>query len=105
MGTIATVTPSTKRTPQRIGQTLEWEGTFAMSGSYATGGDTLPAKALGMTTIDRGIIAVDVNVYFKIVPQANGDAKILAKVITTGTEVANASNLAAFVPFAIIRGR
>lgn len=105
MSTIATLTPGSKRSPQRIGTRLEWEGFITMTTSYATGGDTLTAKSLGMDRIDGGIIALELNHYYKVVPQTDGSAKLLGKVVTTAAEIANATNLSAEAPYAIIRGR
>lgn len=43
------------RKPQRIGTQQVWLGQVFFSNSYATGGDTITAKSLGMWTIDGGI--------------------------------------------------
>lgn len=106
MGTVATVTPiAGKKSPQRVGQVLKFEGTIAMSSSYATGGDTLSAKTLGMTAIEEGVIgSFDANL-LRIIPQTNGDAKIKAVVSNTGAEVANATNLSTVIAAAVINGR
>lgn len=95
MGTIAvTVAPANSgRKPQHIGQRLQWDGVIPMSTSYATGGDTLKASALGMNKISGGIIGEAGLNGYQLIPQTDGSAKIKAIVRTTGAEVASTTDL------------
>lgn len=106
MGAIITVTPDDPRRPQRIGTRLEWRGTIAMAASYATGGDVLDAKTLGMNAITGGLISNFDGTLFRVIPQTPpSTAKLKATVSTTAAEVANATNQSALVPQAVITGR
>lgn len=116
MGTIATVTPFSKRTPGRIGQHLQFAGKLTMSASYATGGDTVSAKVLGMTKIMGGMVSCAGGVVFELIPDTDpATAKVKAYrqkdpaaaggVDIALPEVANAVDLSALTPFAEIWGR
>lgn len=100
----AGIVPTTKRYPQRIGTMLMWFGTLTHTASYATGGDTLTAKSLGMNVIDAGIVMPTGANTFAVLAQTDGTAKLLATVQATAAQVANATNLSASSSFAIIVG-
>lgn len=94
----AGVVPATKRYPQRLGSLDFWMGKITHTASYATGGDTLQARQVGMNVIEGGIIACTLGgggVLFEILPQTDGTGKIRATVATSGAEIANATNLSA----------
>lgn len=104
MSTIATVTPVGKRYPQRIGTMLRALTGITGTASYATGGDTLTAKSLGLNVIDGGIMGTFNNHNFRVIPQTTGDAKIMVFVTSTGIELGNTVSWAGDVPFADIWG-
>lgn len=106
MGTVA-FTPNSARHPQHIGTLLEAQGNITMSNSYATGGDTLQASALGMSAIMDGVIGESGLNEYQLIPQnPPSTAKIKAIVGTTGAEVANATDLSGVTNLtAIIHGR
>lgn len=57
MAAVTSVNPKMgNRRPQVNGTQLEWRGTVNMAASYATGGDTVSAKSLGMTRIEGAIV-------------------------------------------------
>lgn len=104
MSTFTVLTPIGKRYPQRIGTQLQWNGTITGTASYATGGDTLTAKSLGMNAIEGGIFSCT-----SLLPQVitvAGLLTALVKIIVPSTlaEQANTSNLTAFVFTAILWG-
>lgn len=93
------------RRPQRIGTTLVWVGRITHTASYATGGDTLPAKLLGMNAIEHGLIGPVTNNMLEVLAQPDGSCKVRwASVGGGGVEVANASNLSAFSSLAMFFG-
>jgi hypothetical protein len=105
---VATITQAQNidvRKPQRIGQHLYWYGNLTMTGSYATNGDLLNANRLGMTAILGGIIANKGDTAFEVIPQPDGTALVLCRVMSTGLEVANGVSLATLAPWAQIIGR
>lgn len=106
MSSIATVTPiSSKRSLQRIGTNLAFMGFITGTASYATSGDTLGAKTLGMSEIEGGFISpVGTHTYQVIPNAADGDAKILIFVTSTGVQLGNTVSWATDVPFALIFG-
>jgi hypothetical protein len=104
MAALTTVTPASKRYPQREGTELEWHGTLTGPASYTTGGDTLSPLLLGMTKIDGGLVGgATSGRMFQLIPQADGTAKLKAYAVG-GAEVANATNISADTPFAVIIG-
>ncbi len=116
MSTITVATPASKRTPQRIGTRLEYNGTLTMTASYATGGDTLNAKLLGISKFHGAIIASAGGIVFEFIPDTDpATAKVKAyRQKDPGaaggadialTEVAAAVDLSALKPYAIIHGR
>lgn len=106
MGTTA-VAPMTKRTPGRIGQHLHFAGTIAMSSSYATGGDLLTAKSLGMNVIMGGVISPKSGYLLEIIPQVGGDALVKAYKGAAGVNVQETAttDLSAIIAFAEVWGR
>lgn len=104
MAALTTVTPAQKRSPQRIGTQLQWQGTLTGPASYTTGGDTVTPALLGMRTILGGLVGgATSGRMFQLIPQADGSAKLKAYAVG-GAEVANATNISADTPFAIIIG-
>jgi hypothetical protein len=96
----AGVIPATKRYPQRLGSLDMWQGKITHTASYATNGDTLQARQVGMNVIEGGIVASTLGAggaLFEVLPQTDGTAKIRAIVMSTGAEVANTTNLSALV--------
>jgi hypothetical protein len=94
------------RRPQRIGTTLVWVGKITGTASYATGGDTLPAKLLGMNAIEHGLVGtagLTSTAVIEVLPQSDGSAKI-RWTVAAGTELANATNLLAFASQAMFFG-
>ena len=106
MAALTTVTPfASKRYPQRLGTTLQWQGTLTGPGSYTTGGDVLSPALLGMNKIDGGIVgpATSGRTY-QIIPQPNGTALLKAYAVG-GAEVTAATGLTGDTPTALIIGR
>lgn len=106
MASIATITPiSSKRSLQRLGTNLAFMGTITGTASYATSGDTLSAKVLGMSEIEGGLMSTVGNHTFQVVPNtADGDAKIIVFVTSTGVQLGNGVSWAADLPFSLIFG-
>lgn len=103
MSAITVAVPASKRYPQRIGTQLKWAGKITGTGSYATGGDTLSPKLLGMNVIEGGYVAPSAGFVFELIPQADGTAKVKAfwtgAVVSTALgEVTAAQSLAAATP-------
>lgn len=116
MGTIATVSKMSARMPGRVGQHLVWEGKVTMPASYATGGDTITAKSLGMSQFMAGQISPAAGVVFEFVIQTDpSTAKIKAyrqkdPAAAGGADIAlpevgNAVDLSALTPQVRITGR
>lgn len=105
MSTYTGIVPiSSKRSPQRIGSLLMWIGQLTHTASYATGGDILTPKSLGLTSIEGGMVASTPANTFAVLVQADGTAKLFATVQATAAQLANATNLAATSSFAMIFG-
>lgn len=104
MAALTAVTPAGKRYPQRMGTFDTFLGTITGPASYTTGGDTLAAKLLGMNAIEGGLVQTFNNHVYRLILQADGSVKVQVFVTSTGVEVANATNLSAESPFAIIIG-
>jgi hypothetical protein len=104
MSTYTGIVPIGKRYPQRIGSLLIWVGHLTHTASYATGGDTLTAKSLGMNVIEGGMCGSTPANTFAVLVQTDGTAKLLATVQATAAQVANATNLSATSSFVIIVG-
>lgn len=105
MGTAIAKTTPVGREPQRIGTALEWTGQLQMSASYATGGDTISAKTLGMNAISNGIIGTANGRTFELVAQTDPSTAKIKAYTASGTEVANATDVSALQPHSRIRGR
>lgn len=105
MSTIATVTPiASKRMPGRVGQSLQWLGTITGTASYATGGDTLSPKSLGMNAIEGAIFAPFNNHLIRAIVQTDGSVKLFITTSNTGAELANTTSWATEVPFCSVWG-
>lgn len=109
MGTIlqsAVVAGGSNRRPQRIGTTLAWVGKITGSASYATGGDTLPAKLLGMNAIEHGMVGPNIlsGNMIEVLAQPDGSVKLRWVNIGAGTELANATDTSARTNFAMFFG-
>lgn len=112
MAAITTVTPATKRYPQRIGTTLQWHGTITGPASYTNGGgDSIVPALFGMTKIDGGVVgAGQGGRVYELVPQTDGSVKLKAfgsngAAPAALAEIANATNLSGDTPFAFVIGR
>ena len=111
MGAIVTVTPFEKRSPQRIGVRLQWEGNITGPASYDAGGSVLDPKLLGMTKITGGIGGVgSAGRVAQIIPQADGTAKVQVRTSNGAAPAAladftAAGNLSAETYSCIILGR
>jgi hypothetical protein len=83
---------------------------LSMSGSYATGGDTVPLSVLGLTTVEylnlcagtSNTLGHPLAVIHGATPQTA--PKIFARDVGTGAEVANATNLSTMVVRVIASG-
>lgn len=104
MGNAAAV-PHTKRYPQRIGTMLIWHGNLTPSASYATNGEVITAKSLGMNNIDGGFVqGVKGARLAELVPVAGGVTALLKIQTAIGTEAVNATDQSAFPVVAQIWG-
>jgi len=106
MAAITTVTPDSKRSPQRVGTRLEWNGKITGPASYDTGGSVLDAKLFGFTQFMGGGAFQSGGRTFEVIIQSPpSTAKLKAYVGTTGVEVASTTDISASVPWAILHGR
>lgn len=103
MGTLVK-TSFTQRTPQYVGQHREFVGKLALSGSYATGGDTITAATLGLQKILFVQVSSAGGDTVEAVIAADGHSFKLKVSTASATEVANATDLSALSVFARVIG-